>query len=57
MNFEELQMIWNNRNNETMYAIYKDALHNYFRPKGQSVNFKLYVQEFVLMGVNLFVGL
>jgi len=57
MNFEELQVIWNNQNNETMYAINEGALHDYIKNKGQSVNFKLNFQEFILIGINLLVGI
>ncbi len=56
MNFEELQVLWSNQNNEKMYAINEDALHNYIKQKGQSINHLLSFFEFVLIGANLLGG-
>jgi positive regulator of sigma E activity len=57
MDFEELQVIWNNQNNEKMYAINENALNNYIRKKGKSIGRMLNVFEFILIAVNLFVGI
>lgn len=57
MDFEELQIIWNNQNHEKMYAINENALHAYIKQKGQSILHLLNLFEFILIGVNLFVGI
>jgi hypothetical protein len=57
MDFEELQVIWNNQNNEKMYAINENALNNYIKKKGKSIGRMLNVFEFILIAVNLFVGI
>lgn len=57
MDFEELQVIWNNQNHEKMYAINENALHTYIKRKGQSIKHILNFFEFVLIGINLFVGI
>lgn len=57
MDFEELQVIWNNQNNEKMYAINENALNNYIRKKTKSIGGMLNLFEFILIGVNLFVGI
>ena len=56
MNFEELQVIWNSQNNETMYAINEDALYKYVKQKGKSIGGMVNLFEFILIGVNLLVG-
>ena len=57
MDFEELQVIWNSQNHEKMYAINENALHAYIKQKGQSIKHILNFFEFVLIGVNFFVGI
>jgi hypothetical protein len=57
MDFEELQVIWNNQNDEKMYAINENMLHAYVKKKGRSINNTLNFFEFILIGVNLFVGI
>ena len=57
MDFEELQVIWNNQNNEKMYAIDENAIHIYIRRKGKSINNMLNFFEFMLIGMNLVVGI
>lgn len=57
MDFEEMQVIWNNQNNEKMYAINENMLHAYVKKKGKSINNTLNLFEFILIGVNLFVGI
>ena len=56
MDFEELQVIWNNQSHEKMYAINENMLHNYIKQKGQSIKHTLNLFEFILIGVNLLVG-
>ncbi|HKJ40204.1 MAG TPA: hypothetical protein VJ972_15650 [Anaerolineales bacterium] len=57
MDFEELQVIWNNQNNEKMYAINESALNNYIKKKTKSIGGMLNLFEFILIAVNLFVGI
>lgn len=57
MDFEELQVIWNSQNDEKMYVINESAIHAYIKRKGQSIKNILNFFEFVLIGVNLFVGI
>lgn len=57
MDFEELQVIWNSQNNEKMYAVNENALHAYIQRKGRSIEHTLNFFEFVLIGVNLLVGI
>jgi len=57
MNFEKLQVIWNSQSNENKYTINESTLHNYIKRKGKSINYKVNIQEFVLIGVNLSVGM
>jgi positive regulator of sigma E activity len=57
MDFEELQVIWNNQNNEKMYAINEDALYTYNKKKGISIGRMVNIFEFILIAVNLFVGI
>ncbi|HAV77904.1 MAG TPA: hypothetical protein DCX53_11195 [Anaerolineae bacterium] len=57
MDFEELQVIWNNQNNEKLYAINENALHTYIRKKGKSIGRLVNIFEFILIAVNLFVGI
>jgi hypothetical protein len=57
MDFEELQVIWNNQNNEKMYAVNENALHTYIKKKGRSINNMLNFFEFILIGINLIVGI
>lgn len=57
MDFEELQVIWDNQNHEKMYAINENALNNYIKKKTKSIGGILNLFEFILIGVNLFVGI
>lgn len=57
MDFEELQVIWNSQNNEKMYLINENALHTYIKRQGKSIKNTLNLFEFILIGVNLLVGI
>lgn len=57
MDFEELQVIWNNENHEKMYVIDENALHSYIRRRGRSIQHILNFFEFILIGLNLAVGI
>lgn len=57
MDFEELQVIWNSQNSEKMYVVNENALHTYIKRKGQSIKHTLNFFEFILIGVNLAVGI
>ncbi len=57
MDFEELQVIWNSQNHEKMYAINENVLHTYIKQKGKSINNLLNFFEFMLIGMNLAVGI
>lgn len=57
MDFEELQVIWNNQNNEKMYVVNENALHGYIKRKAKSIQHTLNFFEFILIGVNFFVGI
>lgn len=56
MDFEELQVIWDNQNNEKMYVINETALHHYIKKKLKSVRNSLRFFEFIITSVNLLVG-
>lgn len=57
MEFEEMKVIWDSQNNEPLYAIDQDALHKKIQSKGEKVNRTLNIVDWVMMGVNLFVGI
>lgn len=57
MDFEELQVIWNSQNNEKMYAINENTLHAYIKQKSRSINKLLNFFEYMLIGMNLAVGI
>lgn len=57
MEFEEMKVIWNSDNQEKLYAINEDALYSYIKRKGHSVNRTLEIIEFLMMVVNLGVGI
>lgn len=57
MEFEEMKVIWDSQNNEPLFAINQGALHKTIQSKGAKVNRTLNIVDWVMMGVNLFVGL
>jgi hypothetical protein len=57
MEFEEMQIIWNTQNDEKLYAINETALHAQIKRKAQSIDRKLTFIEYMMIGVNLVVGI
>lgn len=57
MEFEDMQVVWNSQNNERMYVIDEAALHKRVRQKSRGVNRKVQIFEWLLIGLNLVVGL
>ena len=57
MEYEEMQIIWNNQNNEKLYAINENALYSQIKRKGQSIDRKLTIFEEMMIAVNLIVGI
>ena len=57
MDFEEIQVIWNNQNNEKLYAINQAALYASIKRKGRSVSRLLNLFEVIMIAVNLIVGI
>ena len=57
MEFEEMQVIWNEQKNEKMYAVDEETLHNYIRGKGRSVNRLMGFFEWTMIAVNLIVAI
>ncbi|KAA3664421.1 MAG: hypothetical protein DWQ04_05785 [Chloroflexi bacterium] len=53
MEFEDMQIIWNNQNEEKLYAINEAALHNQIRRKGKSITRKLDFVEMMMIFINL----
>lgn len=56
MEFEEMQVIWNNQNNEKLYAINESALYQSIKNKGKVVNRWLHQFEIILVSVNILVA-
>ena len=57
MEFKDMQIIWNNENQEKLYAIDEAALHDQIKRKGQSITRKLDFVEILMMGINLVVAI
>lgn len=57
MEFKEMQVIWNNQNNEKLYAINEETLYKQIKKKGRSVTRLLTFFEGVMIFVNLIVGI
>lgn len=57
MAFEELQSIWDNQNDESVYKINEDALFARIQEKGKSVDHKLNVYELLMFIGNLAIGI
>jgi hypothetical protein len=55
MEFEEMQVIWNEQNNEKMFAINEAALHKYIKGKSRSVNHLMQFAEWAMIAGNLLV--
>lgn len=57
MEFEEMQLIWNDQKEERMFAIDETALHATIRRKGEAVGRKVGLLEWMMIGVNMVVAL
>ena len=57
MEFEDLQVIWKEQNNEKMFAINETALHATIKRKGKSINRSLEFIEWIMISINLGVGI
>lgn len=56
MEFEDMQVIWNEQNSEKLYAIDELALSKMIGKKGRSVNWQVQFIEWVMILVNFGVG-
>lgn len=50
MDFEEMQVIWNEQNNEKLYVIDEKTIHNHIRTKGKSINHILNTVDWITIG-------
>lgn len=57
MDFEDIQVIWNSQQEETLYAINEAALYKQIKRKGQSVNRLLNLFELMMITANFIVGI
>jgi hypothetical protein len=57
MDFEDIQNLWNNQNDENLFAINQDALYATIRRKSKNIRRLVELLEWVMIGVNLVVGL
>ncbi len=55
MAFEEMQVIWNEQNNEKLFAINEASLHRYIRGKSRSVEHLMRFAEWAMVVANLVV--
>src|SRR5690554_3478811 len=53
MNLEEMQEIWNSQDDEQLFAVNQEALHQTIRRKSRSTGRWLEFLEWLLIGVNL----
>ncbi len=56
MEFDELKKIWDTQNNEPLYVINEEALHNRVRAKKNAAAKKANWMEVILIGANLLAG-
>lgn len=56
MEFEDMQVIWNNQNDEKLYVIDETALHKQIKQKEASADSTLNKMELIMIGVNLLVA-
>jgi len=49
MEFEDMQIIWNNQNQEKLYAINEAALHTQIKRKGKSISRNLDIVEMMMI--------
>lgn len=57
MEFDEMKVLWDSQNNEKLYVINESALFAQIQRKSRSVNRLMEVVEWVMIGVNLLVGI
>lgn len=57
MEFEEMQTIWNEQDNERLFAINEAALHKYIKDKSRSVDHLMRFAEWAMIAANLIVVL
>ncbi len=55
--FEAMQIIWDRQTDEKMYAIDESALHAQIKAKSQSIERKVDLFEWIMIGVNLIVAI
>jgi hypothetical protein len=56
-NFEEMQSVWNNQNDEKLFAVNETVLHAYIKHKGRTISNLLGLFEWVMIVLNLLVGI
>ncbi|RPI91367.1 MAG: hypothetical protein EHM40_15920 [Chloroflexi bacterium] len=55
-NFEEMQSIWKGQNDEKLFAVDNTALHAYIKHKGRTTRSLLELFEWIMIALNLLVG-
>jgi len=55
-NFEEMQSIWESQNDEKLFAVDDTALHAYIKRKGRTTRSLLELFEWIMIALNLLVG-
>jgi hypothetical protein len=55
-NFEEMQSIWESQNDEKLFAVDNTALHAYIKRKGRTTRSLLELFEWIMIALNLIVG-
>lgn len=55
--FAEMKILWDRQNEEKLYAINEQALHEQIQRRGRSVDRTLQRYEWVMVGVNLFTAI
>lgn len=57
MEFDEMKVIWDTQKNEKLYVINEEALYGQIRRKSRSVNRMMQIVEWIMIAVNLLVGI
>lgn len=57
MEFDEMKVLWDSQNNEKLYVINESALFAQIQRKSRSVNRLMDIVEWVMIGINLLVGI
>lgn len=57
MEFEDMQVIWNEQNNEKLFAINEAALHKHIKGKSRSVNHLMAFAEWAMIVANFVVAI